>query len=199
MTRYNSITAVILAGGKGRRMAGQDKGLVELDGKPLVRHVLEAMAPQVEHILINANRNLEQYRRLGYPVVQDSLKDFQGPLAGFLSAMQVVDTPDILFLPCDGPLLPSDLVERFLTERDRTGADIAVAHDGERLQPVYALIPTRLKQDLASFLASGERKIDRWYTGQRMALVDFSDMPEIFRNINTLDERDQLQKELATP
>ena len=199
MTQHEGITAVILAGGKGRRMAGRDKGMVELDGKPLVSHIIKAMAPQVEKILINANRNLQRYQDLGYPVVRDSLTGYQGPLAGFLSAMEAVDTADIMFVPCDGPLLPGDLVERFVSVRKRSAADIAVAHDGERLQPVYALIPARLKPELASFLASGERKIDRWYAQQRMALVDFSDMPDIFRNINTLAERDRLQQEFAAP
>ena len=99
------ITVVILAGGMGRRMGGQDKGLVEFQGKSLIRHVVDAIRLQSSQILINANRNIEQYRAMGYPVVEDSLSGFQGPLAGFLAALQTISTSYLLTLPCDGPFV----------------------------------------------------------------------------------------------
>lgn len=192
-TSRPSITAVILAGGKARRMGGQDKGLVELAGRPLIEHVIARIEPQVSRILINANRNTEQYARYGYPVVSDSLSDFQGPLAGFLAAMQQVESDFIVTIPCDGPCLPDDLINRLYNAQQAAKAEIAVAHDGNRMQPVYALISTRLQQSLNDFLSSGERKIDWWYARHNTVTADFSDAPETFLNINTLEERDRFQ------
>ncbi len=195
MTQVSDITAVILAGGKGRRMQGQDKGLIALNGKLLIQHVISAIAPQVGQLVINANRNLQQYAELGYPIVSDTLDDYQGPLAGFLAAMQSISTPYMVTVPCDGPLLPQDLVKRLVTAREQASAEIAVVHDGQRLQPVYTLMPTQLEQDLQKFLNSGGRKIDLWYAQHNMVQVDFSDTPEAFLNINTPQDRDKLQRQ----
>ncbi|MES9987900.1 MAG: molybdenum cofactor guanylyltransferase MobA [Candidatus Thiodiazotropha endolucinida] len=197
MSTQPAVTAVILAGGRGRRMGGEDKGLIELNGRPLVQHVISAIQPQVATILINANRNQERYAAFGYPVIADSLLDYQGPLAGFIAALQAVETEDMLTLPCDGPLVPPDLVERLYEARQSAGADIAVAHDGDRLQPVYALIPKRLADSLQRYLDRGDRKIDLWYEEHRVAHADFSDIPRTFINVNTLQERDNLQGSAA--
>ncbi|MES9925377.1 MAG: molybdenum cofactor guanylyltransferase MobA [Candidatus Thiodiazotropha endolucinida] len=197
MSTQPAVTAVILAGGRGRRMGGEDKGLIELNGRPLVQHVISAIQPQVATILINANRNQERYAAFGYPVIADSLLDYQGPLAGFIAAMHAVETEDMLTLPCDGPLVPPDLVERLYEARQSAGADIAVAHDGDRLQPVYALIPKRLADSLQRYLDRGDRKIDLWYEEHRVAHADFSDIPRTFINVNTLQERDNLQGSAA--
>jgi len=185
----DNITAVILAGGQGRRMGGEDKGLLELSGQPLIEHVLQAISPQVRHVIINANRNLQRYA--GYaPVISDTVADFAGPLAGMLAAMEHVDTAYILTVPCDGPYLPADLVERMQQVLCEQHAAIAVAHDGQRLQPVFALIDTQLKDSLRHYLQSGERKIDRWYQQHNMISVDFSDNPDTFININRPEELD---------
>jgi molybdenum cofactor guanylyltransferase len=189
------VTAVILAGGKGRRMQGKDKGLVELADLPLIEHVITAIKPQVKIIIINANRNQQQYSDYGYPVISDTLDNYQGPLAGFFSAMKEATTSHIVTLPCDGPLLAGDLVERLIAASNEENAEIAVAHDGERMQPVYSLIPVSLSASLGDYLDSGERKIDLWYKQHRLALADFSDCPETFRNVNTDKERDSLQGE----
>lgn len=196
MPGKHNVTAVILAGGKGRRMDGKDKGLVELANRPLIEYVIDGIKPQVETIILNANRNQEKYSHYGYPVISDELNDFQGPLAGFFSALKNTSTSHIVTLPCDGPLLPGDLVERLLFALNDKKADIAVAHDGERMQPVYSLIPTTLISSLSSFLNAGERKIDLWYKQHRVALADFSDCPQTFRNVNTTEQRDQLQRVL---
>lgn len=191
----NQISAVILAGGMGRRMGGQDKGQLILNGRPLIEYVLEAIQPQVKTILINANRHQAEYARYGYPVVPDLLQGYQGPLAGFASGMRVATTPYIVTMPCDGPFSAPDLVVRLATALQNLHADIAVAHDGKRLQPVYALLPTRLLSSLEDFLAAGERKIDRWYAQHNMALADFSDAVNTFRNINTPQDQQRIQKE----
>ena len=187
------ISAVVLAGGLGRRMGGEDKGLVEFEGKPLIAHVMDAIGPQVGELFINANRNLERYRAFGRPVIADELTGFQGPLAGMLSALGRISNPLLLVVPCDAPRLPSDLAARLLAALQREEAEIAVAHDGQRMQPVHALIQRELKTSLESFLAGGERKIDRWYAMHRPALADFSDRPEAFVNINTLDQLGHLE------
>jgi len=191
----HAVTAVILAGGKGRRMQCKDKGLVELADMPLIEHVIAAIKPQVKIIIINANRNQQQYSHYGYQVISDTLDNYQGPLAGFFSAMKEATTSHIVTLPCDGPLIAGDLVERLIFASNEENAEIAVAHDGDRMQPVYSLIPVTLTESLGDFLDSGERKIDLWYKQHRVALADFSDCPETFRNINTVKERDSLQNE----
>jgi molybdenum cofactor guanylyltransferase len=190
------ITAVILAGGQGRRMGGQDNGLLEFHGRPLVSILIEKLERQAVDIVINANRNHERYQSFGYPVINDQLADYQGPLAGFASAMTTVTTDSILTLPCDSPLLVDDYVARFITSQTQNGSPINVAFDGDRLQPVHALIRTDLLPSLKKFLASGDRKIDRWYALHDYAQTDFSDCAEMFRNINTPADQHLLQAEL---
>lgn len=185
----SNITALILAGGKGRRLGGQDKGLVLYKDKKLIEHVLERINSQVSAILINANRNQEIYEEYGYPVINDELSDYQGPLAGFATAMKIATTNYIVTLPCDGPLLPQDLVSRLSSKLENSSYEIAVAHNGERLQPVYALIPNRLIASLETFLANGDRKIDLWYAKHQTVFVDFSDQQDAFFNINTEKQR----------
>lgn len=195
MSMKNSdLTAVILAGGQGRRMGGKDKGLLEFEGRLLIEILIDSLHKQVPNIIINANRNQSRYQSYGYPVVADELENFQGPLAGFASAMTVVETGYILTLPCDSPLLAENFIERFVDTQDKTGAPICVAHDGERLQPVYALIDTGLHDSLALFLQSGDRKIDRWYAQHDFVLVDFSDQRSMFQNINTPEDRQRMSQ-----
>lgn len=198
MTKLNkdNVTALILAGGRGRRMDEKDKGLVELNQKPLIRYVIDVLEPQVSRIIINANRSQDQYKQFGFPVIADELSGYQGPLAGFIAGMKNAQTSHIVTSPCDGPLLPNDLVERLITALDRNDADMAVAHDGNRLQPVHALMPIKLLSSIEDFLAAGDRKIDLWFKQHKVAVADFSDLPDAFRNINTEKERTHLQEEM---
>lgn len=188
----DQITGVILAGGRGRRLGGRDKGLVDLGGKPLIEHILNAVAPQVHAIIINANRNRESYLRYGHPVISDDMANYQGPLAGFAAALAACKTDYITTLPCDGPRVPTDLVARLGRALAEADAEIAVADDGRRMQPVYALIPVSLQTSLQTFLDSGDRKIDLWYARHRVATADFSDIVETFANINTEDDHRRL-------
>ena len=188
------ITGVVLAGGRATRWDGRDKGLIQVSGRPMISHVLDALAPQVERIIINANRNLDEYRAFGLPVVTDASRDFLGPLAGIASGMAAARTEWVAITPCDSPLLAADCVGRLVSAcEDDERTDIAVAHDGDRIQPVFALIRRALLDDLDAFLESGGRKIDRWYGQQRMQLVDFSDNPDNFLNINQREDRDMLE------
>jgi len=175
-------------------MGGVDKGLVTLNGRPLIKQVLDAIEPQVGAVVINANRNIALYRELGHPVIQDVMGGYQGPLAGFASALAAAATNYVIILPCDAPLLPGDYVERMVAGLGSQNATLAVAHDGVRLQPVHTLMPCSIGSDLERYLATGERKIDRWFARHRTALVDFSHCSGAFRNINTQADRDNLQQ-----
>ena len=179
------ITVVILAGGKGSRMGGQDKGLVNYQNQPLIAHVIPSICMQTTKIVINANRNREAYAVYGYPVVEDSLSDFQGPLAGFLACMSRVTTDYILTMPCDGPLIAPNYLARMLQVMQKTSCEVAIASDGDRMQPVYALIPVALKASLQQYLSAGDRKIDLWYKQHQIELVNFSDQKIMFTNINS--------------
>ena len=177
-------------------MGGQDKGLLPLAGKPLIAHVLERLAPQVDQLAINANRNQTQYADFGVPVFSDRLDDFQGPLAGMAAALEQADTEWVVLLPCDSPFIPPDLVARLRRAMDTQDSDIAVAHDGRRMQPVWVLLRRNLLASLQQTLAGDERKVDRWYAKHRTALVDLSDYPEAFTNANTPEELQALEQEL---
>lgn len=192
------ITGVILAGGRSKRMGGQNKGLLHVHGQPMIKLIIDQLAPQVNNIIVNANRNIEQYNIFNYPIVSDDEShDYYGPLAGMLCAMQHNNTRDyILSVPCDSPFFPTDLSERLLTQLLNNNADICVVHDGERMQPVFALIKTCLADSLQKFLDNGDRKIDLWYKQHHTVLSDFSDCKNISLNINTPDELQQLEKQV---
>ena len=182
------ITGVVFAGGQGRRMGGVDKGLVELDGRALVAHVIERLAPQVGELVINANQNRDRYAAFGYPVVADVIPDFAGPLAGLHAAMAAATTPYVVTSPCDSPFLPADLVARLALALAATPLDLAVARTFDQPHPVFSLVRTDVRPHLEAFLRGGGRKIDAWYATLRVADVRFDDEADAFRNINTAAE-----------
>ena len=188
MKSHKNVTGLILAGGKARRMGGIDKGLVSLKDRSMISYIIDALKPQVNHIIINANRNIPDYEKFGYPVIRDDIADYQGPLAGMASGLKHAKTDYIVTAPCDGPLLAHNYVKTLLESAHKNNTQISVAFDGNRLQPVYALLHKELLLDLNEFLSSGERKIDRWYEKHHYAQADFSACPEMFTNINTLED-----------
>ena len=180
------VTGIVLAGGKGMRMGGVDKGLQPLRGKPMVAWSIARLKPQVEEIVINANQNLEIYRAFGYPVVADEIEGFAGPLAGLHAGLNAAAHPLVVTVPCDSPFLPADLVSRLSASlKDR---DLAVAKTGSQPHPVFALMKREVRQSLEAFLASGGRKIDAWYAALKVVEVGFDDEADAFRNINTIEE-----------
>ena len=195
---YPQLSALVLAGGRGQRMGGVDKGLQPLHQRPLVCHVIERLGSAVSPVRINANRNQEQYRALGHPVIGDELEDYQGPLAGMASGLRDCPSEWLLVIPCDSPRLPLDLAARLLQAVLHEGSELAVAHDGKRLQPVVALLHRSLRPSLERYLAGGDRKIDLWYLQHRMSTVDFSDQPDAFLNVNTLQEKQALEASAAS-
>jgi molybdopterin-guanine dinucleotide biosynthesis protein A len=186
--RNETITAVILAGGGGRRMGGEDKGLMQLHGRALVQHVLERIAPQCDTILININRNRNAYARFGHPLLEDTLPGGLGPLAGLLTALEQSRGDYVISVPCDTPYLPADLVARMFENLQRNGADICTVDDGERLHPVILLVRRSLAGDLRQYLEAGGRKVHDWLNRIDHCTVDFSDQPEAFMNINTPEQ-----------
>lgn len=193
----DQVTGVILAGGRATRMGGVDKGLVQISGRPMIAWVVDTLRSQVADVLINANRNHDSYRGFGCDVVDDGDSEFRGPLAGMVSGMRAARTPYIAVVPCDSPLLHGSLVQRLHDAARASGAPIAAAHDGGRLQPVFALLSCELLDDLAGYLDDGERKIDRWYARHGYESVDFSDVAESFANINAPDDKRALERALA--
>jgi molybdopterin-guanine dinucleotide biosynthesis protein A len=203
------ITGLILAGGRGSRMGGVDKGLQNFNGIPLALHTLMRIGPQVESVMVNANRNLSAYESFGAAVWPDASTDFAGPLSGFLIGLERAETPYVLTVPCDTPRLPLDLAERLAAALVRENADIAMAaapetdEHGEihiRTQPVFCLMKIELSESLVKFTHAGGRKIDAWTAQHHTVVVPFDaagDDPLAFANVNTLKELQALEN--ATP
>ncbi|CAH0443627.1 molybdenum cofactor guanylyltransferase MobA [Ralstonia syzygii] len=200
MIPTSDITGLILAGGRGSRMGGVDKGLQVFNGAPMAMHTLMRLSPQVGHMLINANRNLAAYESFGVPVVVDSVPDFAGPLAGVLAGLEQCQTPYLLTAPCDSPFVPIDLAAKLSQALVEAGARIALPvtlepdENGQprrQVQPVFCLLNATLADDLTAYLQQGGRKIDAWTARHPSVEVVFDDAAA-FANINTLAELRQL-------
>jgi len=192
-----NVTGVILAGGQGKRMAKLssesntatvEKGWVSFLGSPMIEHVIKRLAPQVNEVIINANREVERYAALGHPVVQDSISGYAGPLAGLHAGIKAAKNAYVLTVPCDSPLLAMDLASRLSIAMLENNADIAVAKTGEQAHPVFCLCSTDLLQHLEHYLQNGGRKFDAWYSTLNVVEVAFDDQPRSFANINTPED-----------
>jgi molybdenum cofactor guanylyltransferase len=196
------ITGVILAGGRGSRMGGVDKGLQNFNGMPMALHTLMRLAPQVGEVMINANRNLGAYESFGVPVWPDVLADYAGPLAGFLTALERCETPWLATVPCDTPMFPQDLVARLARAAHEQDAEIAMAaaleEDGRiHTQPVFCLMRVDLLESLVKFTHAGGRKTDAWTALHKTVVVPFNesgDDSRAFFNVNTLAELHLLER-----
>ena len=192
----DQITGLVLAGGRGSRMGGVDKGLQNHLGMPLAMHALLRLGPQVGALMINANRNLGAYDSMGVPVWPDAQLDYPGPLAGFLAGLEHCETPYLVTEPCDTPNFPIDLVARLAAALEDEAAEIAIAatlQDGQvQPQPVFCLMQADLLESLVAFTHGGQRKIDKWTARHRCASVLF-DAAGAFFNANTPGELQQLQ------
>lgn len=192
------ISGVILAGGLGRRMGAVDKGLQSLNGRPLAHWVAERLSPQVDELLINANRNAEAYATLGYRIVPDLIPDFAGPLAGLHAALSAARHPLVATAPCDSPFLPHDLVSRLRNALLAQNADLAVARTFAQQHPVFCLCKRELLPHLTDYLGSGQRRFERWYATLPVAEVGFDDVADAFANINTVDELRSFERRRGT-
>ncbi len=186
----SNLTAVILSGGQSTRMQGKDKGLILFNNNPLISYVFNEITGKVDSILVSANRNIDLYQEFG-TVIKDNTSGFQGPLAGVSAAMEVTQTKYLLVLPCDSPFVKGVLIDRLEEAMESRGCDICVANDGEKMQPVFALVKLSLKDDLLTFLNTGERKLRAWYESNETYQVDFSDYKNMFININSTKDLDR--------
>ena len=196
MSGVLAVSCVVLAGGRAMRMGGMDKGLISLQNKPLIQHVISRLRPQVDEILINANRKIAQYEAFGFKVLQDENQDFAGPLAGILLGLKHAKYELVLSVPCDSPLLPLDLAQRLLNGMLERHADIAVASSDGSAHPVFCLCKKSVLSSLFDFLDDGERKVSAWQKNQAYCEVDFSDCNNAFVNLNTLEELRELELKL---
>ncbi len=178
------ISAIVLAGGRGQRMQNRDKGLLQWRGRTLVQHCIARVEPQVDDIVLSCNRNLAAYQRYGYPVVQDQLADFQGPLAGIQAGLPACQASLVFTCPCDSPLLPIDVVAKLWRALQTGETDVAIAHDGERAQSLVMLLRRHCAHDLPNHLASGARSVQSWQLLQRYRYVDFASQRAAFANFN---------------
>ena len=194
----DSITGLILAGGRGSRMGHVDKGLQLFRGAAMALHVLRRLAPQVGPLAINANQNLDAYAAFGAPVWPDDLEGFEGPLAGLETGMRRCTTEFLATAPCDSPFVPTDLVARLHAALLAGDADLALAETEEagriQPQPVFALVKNSALPQLSRYLAAGGRRMDGWYDSINVVRVRFDDA-SAFRNINTLRELQQFEDE----
>lgn len=192
MIARQKISAIVLAGGRGQRMGELDKGLILLQGKPLVSWVVDRVAPQVDEVLISANRNLERYREMGYVVLPDEMPGFPGPLAGLHRAMGEMSHSLWLSVPCDTPCLPADLVQRLYAALLADKAELAVAKVEGQMQPAICLGYTYLRTGLGNFLARGGRRVGEWQSGLRLTTALF-DVSQSFCNLNAPRDLDDFE------
>ena len=185
----SEISSVILAGGQGLRMDGVDKGLIEFRGLPLVAHVASVIESKVDKIYISANRSFDSYASYG-EVISDDLLGFQGPLAGISKALKVCSTKYLLVLPCDSPLVDSELIDDLIRRMKQKDADICVAHDGSIMHATFALMKSNLGKSLEHFLNDGGRKMALWYRQQNLERVDVSDRLVVLTNLNKPEDLD---------
>jgi len=194
---FMPISAIILAGGRATRMDGVDKGLVLLQQKPLIQHVINRLSPQADEVIINANRQIAQYQALGYAVLQDEIAEYIGPLAGMSLGLKHAKHDYLLTVPCDSPLLPLDLAERLMANLLKNNADIAVATCNGDAHPVFCLCKRTVLKSLEDYLANGDRKMSNWQKSQSYIEVDFSDCTDAFINLNTYEDLTALELKLS--
>jgi len=190
--RRAPVSGVILAGGRGLRMGGRDKGLIRYNGAYLVESVIARLAPQVDELIIIANRNIVAYGRFGYPVYPDAVAGYLGPLAGMLTGLEQARQECVVFAPCDTTALPDRYVTRLLGAVSCSDCTAAYAHDGSRAHPVHALLRRKCRDGLSRYLSGGGRKVEDWLQQNAAQTVVFPELRDGIANINTPDDLDGL-------
>ena len=193
-TIRQQVTGLILAGGEARRFGGQDKGLADYRGRAMLWSAIELHQALLDKIIINANRNLELYSEFGYPVMPDPDRDFKGPLAGMLAGLQYADTELVYVTPCDMPKLSIDVLARMYDALGTSSADLAVASVAKRMEPVVLLMKKDMANSIRCYLDDSGRRTGNWVMQQNIELVTFDDHPEWFVNINTPEDKRDVEK-----
>lgn len=187
-----SITLLVLAGGRGSRMGGRDKGLILVSGKPIIELLLDRLQNRDGQVIISANRNLEHYARYGHRVIEDNMRGFPGPLAGMLAGLDACDTPFLLTVPVDAPLVSREFQERMKASMQEHDVSACVAECAGQIEPVFCLLKRNLKDSLQEFLSLGGRSAREWLEQTHAHHVDFSDMPDQFTNLNLPDDLNKI-------
>jgi molybdenum cofactor guanylyltransferase len=184
-----NVTGLVLAGGEGKRMSGEDKGLMDWIDQPIIQLILDKLNTTFDHIIINANRHIDIYQRFGFPVVKDEIGDFAGPLAGIHAGLKSIVTPYTFVVPCDLPNFNIEVALELIEQVTETNSELAVSSVHGRLEPAVLLLKTNMADSIEAFLRSGKRKTADWVTAQKYIEVDFSDAEHWFANINTPADR----------
>ena len=192
----DSITGIILAGGQSRRMGGEDKGRMLINGTPLIRYVIDRLEPQVGQIVISANHHIPEYQTFGYPVISDDDFPEQGPMSGIYNAAKHCDSDYLCVVPCDSPFIPSNLVERLIHAMKEQQTQCAVVHDGERRQHLYLLLKSNEALAIAASLTKGIRAVKDWIPTVDCCDVDFSANSVDFANLNTPEDIELISQRL---
>ena len=187
------ITAVILAGGKGSRMGNHDKGLIKLANKPLIKYVIDSIQGQVGRIIISANRNINEYQKLGLPVICDEKTEFNGPLSGIYEALKICTTKYLLVLPCDCPFIEVDIIEKLYKSAEENNSDVVLIYDGQFLQPLFSLISKNALTSLEQCIAAKNFKAKQWMTDQKHSIIE-DNRPTLFFNINNENDLENAEK-----
>ncbi len=191
------ISAVILAGGKGSRMGNHDKGLVKLANKTLIEYVINTIQQQVDHIIISANRNINEYQRLGFSVIRDDKNEFNGPLSGICEALKICTTKYLLVLPCDCPFIEADIIARLYKSAEENNSDVALIHDGQFLQPLFALISKNTLASLEQSIAAKNFKVKQWMIDQNHSIIE-DNRERVFFNINSRNDLEMAEKLISS-
>jgi molybdopterin-guanine dinucleotide biosynthesis protein A len=193
------VGGLILAGGRGARMQEADKGLLMLAGQPLVAHVARRLAPQVQSLLISANRNIERYAQYGQVLRDDPVFGaWSGPLSGVAAGLRAWPGPWLVVTPCDAPFVPHDMAVRLVAAAQARGAPLAVARAAGRRHSVCMALRTSLADDLHDYLQGGDRKVELWQARVGGVEVDFDDASDAFLNLNTPDDLSAAEQNVSS-
>ncbi len=190
-SEFDQLTCLILAGGRGSRMDGEDKGLMDWDGHPVIQRLLNRYSSSFSNIVINANRNHSFYQGYGYPIVADRINGFAGPLAGIHAGLSVIQTPYVFVTPCDSPFMQVKVAAQLYYKLQHSQAELAVAELGGRIEPLTMVLKTSLGDSLADYLQSNQRRASQWVLQQNHIKVAMNDMENCFVNINTIYDKEK--------
>lgn len=180
------VSCIILAGGEGKRLGSVDKGLVKYKSTPLIEHVLSSIKPQVDEIIISANRNIDTYEKYGYKVISDNSDDYRGPLAGIVASLPYCKNEWVLIVPCDMPFLPGNIVEKLSDETEKC---ISIAESNKKMQLVF-LMHIKLQASIQQSLDNNQLRLMQWVKSLQPAIISFTE-DDVFKNFNSREDLDE--------
>ena len=174
------ISCIILAGGEGKRVGGVDKGLLEYKNRPLIEYIINTIRPQVDDIVISANRNHDRYKQYSSKVVSDKSEKYLGPMAGIDAALPHCKHDWVLIIACDTPLLAADIIDKFL--QTKTDSKLYIAESNNKMQ-LLLLLHRSLHSSIKRALSENQLRLMRWAKSQQPEIVIFHAVAA-FKNFN---------------